>query len=59
MKFTEEEFHEKIAQDSNGIEAINQLLKEYDLVIDYFPRQKNKLGNWIVGTIYIPVCAEE
>lgn len=57
-QFSDVEFYEKIAQDTTGIDAINQLLREYDLTVDYFPRQKNKLGNWIVGTVYIPVCSE-
>lgn len=55
-QFTSNIFYEEIAQDASGIDTINTLMQQYGLYIDYFPRQKNKQGQWIVGTIYLPIC---
>jgi len=58
-EITDDIFYNKIAQDTNGIDIINALLKKYKLCIDFFPRQKNKEGNWIIGTVYLPVCVSQ
>jgi hypothetical protein len=58
-EFSDEKFLSIIAQDTTGIDDINALLKDYDLCIDFFPRQKNTVGQWIIGTIYLPVCAAQ
>jgi hypothetical protein len=54
--FTSNFFYSVIAQDNTYIDEINKLLKKYDIFIDFFPRQKNKKGNWVIGTIYLPIC---
>lgn len=56
-EFSDEKFLSTIAQDTTGIDDINALLKDYNLYIDFFPRQKNTIGQWIIGTVYLPVCA--
>lgn len=49
-------FYSVIAQDTTYIDAINNVLKKYEIYIDYFPRQKTKNNHWIIGTIYLPIC---
>lgn len=56
-KFNEEYFYSIIAQDMTFINKWNEILKKIGLYIDYFPRQKTKLGHWIIGTIYLPICS--
>ena len=55
-QFDSEYFYSVIAQDTVAIDTCNKLLLTYDLYIDYFPRQKTKISNWIIGTIYLPIC---
>lgn len=57
--FNDEFFMSHIAQDTSGIDNINEFLKKHNLWIDFFPRQKNTIGQWIIGTIYLPVCMDE
>jgi hypothetical protein len=54
-----EYFYSVIAQDTTPIDKCNELLKKYDLHVDYFPRQQTKNGDWILGTIYLPLCVAE
>ena len=58
-KFDDEYFYSVVAQNTLAIDECNKFLKTYDLHIDYFPRQKTKNGNWIIGTIYLPICLTE
>ena len=53
--FNTYDFYSKIAQDTSFIERINNSLKKYNLHIDYYPRKKNKKGQWIIDTIYFPI----
>lgn len=55
-KFTQDFFYETIAQDMTVINTINDFLIKYDLYIDYYPRQKNYDGDWVIGSIYLPIC---
>lgn len=48
-------FYSKISQDFEFINTANEFLKKYDLIIDFFPRNKDFKGNWIVDTIYVPL----
>lgn len=57
--FTQEHFYSRIAQDTTYIDRVNKLLEQYNLHIDYFPRQKTKTGNWVIGTVYLPVCSSK
>jgi len=47
-----------IAQDDSFIKELNDILKEFKLIIDYFPRIKDK-NEWIIDTIYLPVFITE
>jgi hypothetical protein len=38
---------------------VNKKLNEYDIHIEYKPREKDIKGRWILGTIYLPVYAIE
>lgn len=58
-KFDSEYFYSVISQDTTAIDECNELLQTYDLHIDYFPRQKTKIGNWIIGTIHLPICRHD
>lgn len=53
--FNEEQFFSVIAQDTSFINKLNDLLKNFDLCIDYFPRIKDNDGYWHINTIYIPI----
>lgn len=52
-------FYSKIAQDLTFINSINDLLKKYNLHIDFFPREKDYLGNWIIETLHLPIFVTE
>jgi len=54
-KFTKEFFHETIAQDLTALNEVNSALNKYNLHIDYWPREKDKKGRWIIETIYLPI----
>lgn len=56
VKFIPEYFYKTIAQDTAFVDGCNEFLHKYDLHFDYYPRQKTKTGNWILGTIYLPIC---
>jgi hypothetical protein len=58
-KFTLDKFYKEIVQDFTAIDSANNILHEYDIHIDYFPRIKDSLGNWFIDTIYLPVLVNE
>ena len=58
-KFTLDKFYKEIVQDFTAIDSINNILHEYDLHIDYFPRIKDSQNNWVIDTIYLPVLVNE
>lgn len=51
----EKEFYEKVAQDYKYIKKANDIIKEYNLTILYFPREKLNDNSWIYGKIYLPI----
>ena len=53
--FTTNYFYSVIAQDTSFIEKINDVLREFDIFIDFFPREKDLSNRWIINTIYLPV----
>lgn len=59
VKFTQETFYKKIAQDTEFIEDFNKVLNEYGIQVDYFPRIKDETGNWTIDTIHLPVYVTE
>jgi len=59
IDFKTEYFYGKIAQDISPINEINEILKEFDLHIDFFPREKDASGRWILNTVYLPIYVIE
>lgn len=59
IDFTTYEFYSNIASDIKYIDDINLVTNKYKIHIDYFPRQKDKKGNWIIESIYLPVFVTE
>lgn len=55
IKFSTYYFYSRIAQDVTFIKKINQVLKKYDLYIDYFSRTKDSKGRWIIDSIHLPI----
>lgn len=51
--FNDKYFYSVIAQDFSFINKLNKLLKNYNIYVKYFPRQQNKLGKWVYGSIYL------
>lgn len=54
-KFTTYIFYSEIAQNIKYIEMINNKLKKYDITIDFYPRNKDFKGSWVVDTVYVPL----
>lgn len=49
-------FYKEIAQDFTFIEMLNETAHQFDIHIDYYPRQYNEQTNrWMIGTLYFPV----
>ena len=48
-------FYSKISQDKTYINTINNMLEQYHLTIDFYPRIKDFRGSWIIDTIYVPI----
>ena len=58
-KFTNEEFYSKIAQNTTYIKRINKLLAKDLLIIEYYPRIKNKRNKWVLPEISLCVDVVE
>lgn len=53
---SDEFFNNTIAQKTSiYLDEINRFLHDYQLHIDFFHRVKDKLGNWIIDDIYLPI----
>jgi hypothetical protein len=55
IDFTTIQFYSQISQDVQFINKLNELLNEFDINIDFFPRKQDEKKNWILDTIYLPV----
>ena len=55
VDFSSYKFYSEIAQDTSPIDALNKLLNNYNLHVDYYPRTRDKKGNWIIDTIFLPI----
>jgi hypothetical protein len=53
--FKNNKFFVEIANDVKYISKINQLLKKFNIVIDYYPRKKDANNFWIIDTIFLPI----
>lgn len=46
-------FYSIIAQDASFIGKMNQILNDFDIHIDYYPRKKDASGRWIIDTVFL------
>lgn len=53
--FTSYYFYATVAQDTSYILQLNELLQQYSLTVDFYPRTKDFKGGWIVDTIHVPI----
>lgn len=53
--FTTHYFYSEIAQNKTFIDKLNELLNEFQIHIDFFPRKEDDKKSWILDTIYLPV----
>lgn len=58
-KISRKVFYEKVASDHDPINRVNKFMNKYDIHIDYFHRQKDKCGNWVIETVYLPIAVSE
>lgn len=54
-EFTTHTFYSVIAQDKTYIKKANDTLEKFQMTIDFFQREANSNGQWIVDTVYIPL----
>lgn len=48
-------FYSSIAQNVKPIKDLNVVLNKFNILIDYYPRVRDKKGNWILDTVYLPI----
>jgi hypothetical protein len=58
-QFTTYQFNSKISQDLYFIKELSSVLNKYNLQIDYYPREKDPSGKWIIETVYLPIFVIE
>ena len=52
-------FYSDIAQNMHYIDELNNMLKIYDLHIDFFSRIKDKKRRWVIDSVHLPVYSTE
>jgi hypothetical protein len=57
--FSNDVFYSKIAQNTSYIKRINKIMLKDSLVIDYYPRIKNKKNKWVFPEITLSVDVVE
>ena len=58
-KFSYNEFYTKIAPDKYYINRINNVINKFDMHIEYYYRVKDKMGRWVIDTVYLPIYVVE
>jgi len=58
-RFDKDTFYNKIAQDTYYIDQLNKVYNTFGIQIDFYPRIKDVLGNWVIDTIYLPIYVVE
>lgn len=53
INFSTYTFYSKIAQDTQYIQKINDVLNKFNLQIDYYPRKKTINNKWILDTLFL------
>jgi hypothetical protein len=46
-------FYSEIAQETQYIQKINNILNKFNLQIDYYPRKKNINNKWVIDTVFL------
>lgn len=46
-------FMSVISQDTESLEKINSEFNKFNIIIKYYPRQKDSRGEWVYGSIYL------
>lgn len=54
-KFSTYKFYSVIAQDTSFISKANETLNKYELAVDFFQREKDFKGSWIVDSVYVSI----
>ncbi|AYV84749.1 MAG: hypothetical protein Hyperionvirus37_2 [Hyperionvirus sp.] len=57
--FTPYDFYSKVTQDREFINMLNGVLNKYKLQIDYYSREKDDKGKWIIDTVHLPIYVME
>ncbi len=57
--FTDYTFYSEIAQNKEYINRLNKTLNRHQLHIDYYSRVRDRMGRWIIDTVYVPVYVIE
>lgn len=58
-EFTPHDFYSKISQDKEYINMLNSVLNKYKMHIDYYSRERDDRGKWIIDTLYVPIYVVE
>ncbi|VBB18093.1 hypothetical protein YASMINEVIRUS_556 [Yasminevirus sp. GU-2018] len=46
-------FYSTIAQNTQYIDKMNQILNNFNIHIDYYPRKKDSEGRWVIDTVFL------
>ncbi len=52
-RFSTNKFYSKIAQNTSYIALMNKTLNKFNIHIDFYPRKKDKTGEWIIDTVFL------
>lgn len=52
-RFDTKTFYSVIAQDLEYVTQLNFILNKFDIQIDFYPRKKDKNGNWVIDTVFL------
>jgi len=52
-KFSSNTFYSHIAQDMSYIKRFNQILNEFNIQVDFYPRKKDRTGKWYIDTVFL------
>jgi hypothetical protein len=51
--FTNIQFYSEIAQNTKYIGQLNNILNQFEIHIDFYPRKKNKKNQWVLDTVFL------
>lgn len=53
VRFSTNKFYSKIAQNTSYITSMNKTLNKFNIHIDFYPRKKDRTGEWIIDTVFL------